>query len=281
MRNLISAYRKRRVHIDEVRRASIIDEQRQAEKKRQKEQEEANHREIIASLNKIADSHNTYANDRRSEDGYRRTWEGKRFRLDIAGVVVAASAAAFLLWQQHTMQGQLDQMKAASTQTARASRPYLLFEPVTMTFTPTAEQLAGFSIPGQVMPLMPGRHFVAIFKFTNYGATPALIFTVTHYIEFPQINSWSFRSLIPAPLAKGYVVGSQKSTTNFWEPQTFSEITWQKLIGGGGKLYLSSKVIYEDVFGNRYETMVCFKIDVPFGSLTPREVGPNCSNKRT
>ena len=112
MRYLISAYWKRRIQTDEVRRASIIDEQRQAEKKRQKEQEEANHREIIASLKKIADSHDTYTSDRRTEDSYRRTWEGKRFRLDVAGVIVAAAAAAFLLWQQHTMQGQLDEMQA-------------------------------------------------------------------------------------------------------------------------------------------------------------------------
>lgn len=256
-----------------------------ADDERDRSAKSADIHEIVLAIKAIDEKYDRETHKEHTRKKWDRLWEV----LGVVGLWLAAAVGISAIIygtrdaneQRGIMQGQLNQMKSAAAQTARASRPYLLFEPVTMTFTPTAEQLAGFSIPGQVMPLMPGRHFVAIFKFTNYGTTPALIFNERHYLEFPEITKYSFTSFIETPFAEGYVIVAQKSTKNFHEPQTFSEVTWQNLIGGVGKLYLSSKVIYEDVFGNSYETMACFKIDVPFGSLTPREVGPNCSNKRT
>jgi hypothetical protein len=42
----------------------------------------------------------------------REARERRRFKLDVAAVVVAGATAVFLLLQQHTMQGQLDEMRA-------------------------------------------------------------------------------------------------------------------------------------------------------------------------
>jgi hypothetical protein len=81
--------------------------------------------------------------------------------------------------------------------------------------------------------------------------------------------------------SQGYVIGSQKSTTDIRKWLGFGSDTWGTLIGGGGNLYFAVVVIYEDVFGERYETSVCFQVDVPLGTLTPREAGINCTNKRT
>jgi hypothetical protein len=86
-------------------------------------------------------------------------------------LLTVAGVQAFIYFNQAgIMKGQLDEMRASSAQTARASRPYLMFEPIAMTFHPTPEQFGLPSVPtGQ-------RQFLALFKFTNYGATPAIIY---------------------------------------------------------------------------------------------------------
>jgi hypothetical protein len=104
----------------------------------------------------------------------------------------------------NVMQGQLVELQNSSAQTARASRPYLLFEPITMTFAPTPEQFGFPTVP-------PARSFVAIFKFTNYGATPAIISSEGHAVDFPTLDLRSFRNFKETKYAEGYVVGSQKS----------------------------------------------------------------------
>jgi hypothetical protein len=277
----IPTYRKRRVETDEVRRTAIIDHERQAKLERDEHQKQTNHQEIIRALQKVNEAQNAYANDRRTEDNRQEARERRRFWLDVAGVVVAAAAALFLLAQQHTMQGQLDEMQANSTQIARASRPYLLFEPVTVTFSPTIPQLSGTDAFPNNAPPIPGRPFVFIFKFINYGATPAIAFKAEYGLEFPKIMEYSFRTMIPENFSYGYVVGSQKSSKEMRVPQIFSETTWNNLMGSGGKLYFSARIFYNDVFGNEYKTPVCFHIDVPSGVLAPYELGPNCTNSRT
>jgi len=172
------------------------------------------------------------------------------------------------------MRAQLDEMRSAAVQTARASRPYLLFESVAMTFNPTAEQMGLPGVPVQ-------RQFLALFKFTNYGATPAIIEKESHAVAFPKLDKFSFSNMKDNIYALDYIIGSQKSTNLIREWQGFSLETWETFNGSGGNLYLSAIVIYQDVFGNRYETHVCFQVDVPFGTLTPRENGANCTNKRT
>jgi hypothetical protein len=172
------------------------------------------------------------------------------------------------------MRGQLDEMRASSAQTARASRPYLLFEPIAMTFQPTPEQFGFLSVP-------TGRQFLALFKFTNYGATPAIVYREAHAVDFPTLTQFSFRNMEETPYSHGYVIGSQKSTKDFKTWQGFGSDTWGKLSGVAGNLYFVAVIIYEDVFGENYETRVCFHVDVPFGTLAPREAGANCTNKRT
>jgi hypothetical protein len=179
MRNFISAYWKRRVQTDQIRRTSIIDEQRQAQEKRQQKQEETNHREIIASLKKISDSHNTYANDHRAEDCYRRTWERKRFRLDIAGVAVAAAAAVFLLWQQHSMQGQLVEMQKSYgplRDTAKAAEEQATQNRARIWIEINDRGTNVLNVPASYVSL------ALSFKITNYGASPAIITAVIFHL---------------------------------------------------------------------------------------------------
>jgi hypothetical protein len=166
----IPAYWKRRIEADKIRWTSVINEQRNTEKERNEKQKQERCREIASSLQKIADSCNTYSDDSHSENNYRRAWERKRFRLDVAGVVVAGLAAAFLLWQQHTMQGQLNQMQADD-------RPWVSVEPA----------ISGLTWDNE------GMHFVVRYNLVNTGKSPAFkvsiddhdaLFTESHPIKW-------------------------------------------------------------------------------------------------
>lgn len=201
-------------------------------------------------------------------------------------LVLVSIITAFIFWKQlSVMQGQLNQMKSASAQTARATRPYLLFEPVTITFSPTPEQFSGI----QAAPGMPvqnlftngTRPFLALYKFTNYGTTPAIVFKEAFDIEYPELFQWSFMQFINTDFRQGYVIGAQKSTNDFRGRQQIGTKNWTTMINGPSRFFFAAFITYQDVFGNPYETRVCFQVDVPFGSLTSYESGPNCTNKRT
>jgi hypothetical protein len=199
----------------------------------------------------------------------------RRVGIFTAALVAVGVVTGVIFWRQlNVMQGQLDELRAGSAQTARASRPYLLFEPIAMTFAPTPEQFGSPAVP-------PARSFVAIFKFTNYGATPAMISSEGRAVDFPTLDPLSFRNFKETEYAEGFVVGSPKSTKEIKEWQGFGLDTWEKLKGGWANLHFAAAVVYEDVFGNRFETDACFHVDVPFGTLTTREAGANCTAKRT
>jgi hypothetical protein len=141
IRDFLSTYRKRRTaKADKVRRELVLDQQ------------QSGHQEIIALLRRIDDNQQTCARQRGSEYTRRATREFRRFCLDVAGVLVAGAAACFLLWQQHTMQGQLNEMRDEQ-------RPWV---------SATAEPASDFTLDDA------GAHFQVKFVLNNSGHSPAL-----------------------------------------------------------------------------------------------------------
>jgi hypothetical protein len=163
--NFVSAYWKRRIEAAKIRRAPFIDLQRLAEGARNERQKEADSQKIIAALQRINNSQQAYAQQRNTDNERVAIRERRRFWLDVAGVwvnvagiTVALAAAGFLLWQQHTMQGQLDVMGEDFTAT---ERPWVSND--------------AKPVSGPLVFLPNGDISLSLhFQFRNSGRTPAI-----------------------------------------------------------------------------------------------------------
>jgi hypothetical protein len=107
----IPAYRKRRIEADKKRRAVIVEEQLQAERKRDKLDERADNQQIVVALQRINHQQHAYAEQQKRDDDRRDSRERRRFWLDVAALIIASIAALILFGQQKAMQGQLEEMR--------------------------------------------------------------------------------------------------------------------------------------------------------------------------
>jgi hypothetical protein len=118
--NEVAAYWKRREETRQKRRAAVIEDQRQAERERDKEQEHVHHEQIVATLERIHTQNENNANRQEAKNDRSHAWERRRFWLDVAAIIVAACAACLLLGQMNVLKGQLREMKTASGQTDKS-----------------------------------------------------------------------------------------------------------------------------------------------------------------
>ena len=153
-REFIPAYRKRRIEADKIRRTASIQQKTEAESKEQEARYNADRDHIISAIQNVGNQTDRAASKYEAHESRKIAWERCRLWLDVAAVIVAGLAAWFLLRQQNTMQGQLDEMQAEQRPWVTLAGPPEIISP--LTFGP-----AGISID-------------LLFAFRNTGRYPAI-----------------------------------------------------------------------------------------------------------
>jgi hypothetical protein len=206
----ISAHWQRRVQAKEERWARAIEDQRKAEREWQERREHPERQQIVAALHRIDDHTHSYTEKRIAYAESSHRWERRRFWLDVAAIIVAAFGAYYLLKQQHTMQGQLDEMRAEQ----RAWMKVVVIEPFIRTDHMVADGLHFWEDGAHALL---GLHIVI----KNMGNQPAfnvrvMIGTLLGYAQ-PQQNMGAEQATACEALDKTYLpTPAMLDNTNFF-----------------------------------------------------------------
>lgn len=205
------------------------------------------------------------------ESAMRRLGRGSMLLVGVIGLFVVV-AAVLLFWQQTLIRGQLDAMKAVSTQTDQSlvaanrmaeaakksadavvdmERAYLLIDSAT-----------------SVLPKSIGAGNAARIAFKNFGKTPATLRAVTGrygYAAGPATRLAPPQTNLPVPMVIGE--GAAAGAYDLAFDATDAEL--DKAKKGDGTMVVQALAVYADMFGEQHETAVCFEYQFKSSAFVP------------